>query len=1137
MGEAAWRYEQEMLGQELVREVYDSYWQVSNMRTFADVKQKEIDRLKLKHFNQMDKLRTEYREKVAQLKAGHRDQIAAIRKEHREAMEAQAREASARYQESRKKASEGRHRTEMRHKIQKQVKKLNDLLLEEDKDHHVPESMKRAVADALDVVNMDTVGAQARIEELDKQIAKAKTEEKKQELMERRLNVSRMGGRMDARLASLKAAYETIRTEGDGYAYDEVIAGKIQETVEAVGNTALRDMNMAQLEAVHDLYKAVTKSISTANKAFKAARGETITQLGSSVMEEVQAVGGSHKESLKLLEDVKSFGWNNLKPEYAMRAIGSGTLTELFGNVRAGEDTWATDVSEAKAFYQEKADRYGYRKWDLEETKVFTSRNGLEFRLNLPQMMSLYAYSKREQADQHLQKGGFVFDTEAIRKEKKHGVTVEKLNQDATAYNLGPEELGAVVDALTEEQKAFVDEMQAYLSDTMGAKGNEVSMALYDVRLFKEKHYFPLKSARQFLFQQTENTGEVRLKNSGFSKKTTPKAGNPVILTGFMDVWANHVNDMSMYHAFVLPLEDFNRVFNYRTVNTEDTDSSSVKAVIQNAYGAQAERYVRQLLTDLNGGARTDPTTGFISKMMGKFKKGAVFASMSVVVQQPSAIGRAMAVIDPKYFGGEMIRPRGHKLLWEELKRYAPVALIKEMGYFDTNMGRSTVDYITAEEYSSLKEKAKAFFSDPDYRDEVLSIAPALADEISWCYIWQSVKRETAAKYPGMEPGSEEFLKLAGNRFTEVIVRTQVYDSVLSRSANMRSKDTGMKMATAFLAEPTTSINMVQDALLQAKRGDRKFARRAIGSVIASQILNACLVSFVYALRDDDEDESYGEKYMASFVGNVVESMNPLTYLPFVKDIVSIVQGYEVERTDMAVIGDLVNAWRKLGSDKLKPWEKMEQFAGAVAQMFGLPLKNILRDTRAIWQTVANTGSHMKITGSGAKNAAIEGITGSKGSRADRMYQAALDGDTEYVDRLKGLYKDEAAARTAMTDAIRDALEDEDITAEEAVDHLERLTDRTKEESESRVRYWLYRLQDPEGELSEAALTRYHEKVESSGISLDQYAEYLGKLPDQANRDETLSVINSMKLTGAQKDALYRAAGYAESRLDETPWH
>ena len=1106
--ESEWRYEQEVLGQELVREVYDSCWDAVPKLTFADRKQKQINALRAEHSRQIHDMRKDMR---------------ALREKHTRRMED---------------IREGRHRTEMRHKIQKRVKKLNDLLLKGDKDHHVPESLRKAVADALDVVNMDTVGAQARIEELDKQIARAKTEEKKLELMERRLRVSRMGGRMDERLAALKAAYETIRTEDDSSVYDEGIAGKIQETVEAVGNTALRDMTMAQLESVHDLYTAVAKSISTANKAFRMARGESITQLGSSVMEEVRAVGGSHKESLKLLEDVKSFGWNNLKPEYAMRAIGSDTLSELFGNVRAGEDTWARDVQEAKTFCQEKASRYGYWKWDLEETRSFTSRNGLEFRLNLPQMMSLYAYSKREQADQHLQKGGFVFDTEAVRKEKVNGgITVEKLNRDATAYNLGHEELGAVVAALTNEQKAFVDEMQDYLSAVMGGKGNEVSMALYDIRLFKEKHYFPLKSAKQLLFQQTENTGEVRLKNSGFSRKTTPEAGNPVILTGFMDVWANHVNDMSMYHAFVLPLEDFNRVFNYHTVNTADTDSSSVKAVIQNAYGTQAERYIRQLLTNLNGGARTDPTTGFINKMMGKFKKGAVFASMSVVVQQPSAIGRAMAVIDPKYFGGEMIRPRGHKLLWEEVKNYAPVALIKEMGYFDTNMGRSTVDYITAKEYSGLKEKVKGFFVDSGYRDEVLSIAPALADEISWCYIWQSVKRETADRHKDLEPGSEEFLKLAGSRFTEVITRTQVYDSVLSRSANMRSKDTGMKMATAFLAEPTTSINMVTDALLQAKRGDKKAARRAIGSVIASQILNACLVSFVYAMRDDDEDETYGEKYMASFVGNVVDSMNPLTYLPFTKDIVSIVQGYEVERADMAVIGDLVNAWRKLGSDKLGPWEKVEQFTSAVAQMFGLPVKNILRDARAVWQTTENIGSHMKSTKSGMKNAVKEGITGSRGSRAERMYQAAIDGDTEYVKRLWGLYKDDSAARTAMTNAIQDALENEDITQKEAEDHLKRFTYRTSEESESKVLYWLYKQEYPEGELGENALAKYHSEVERSGISLEEYTEYLEKLPDFATKEEALEVIDSMRLTKRQKDALYRAAGYAESTIDEAPWH
>ena len=34
---------------------------------------------------------------------------------------------------------------------------------------------------------------------------------------------------------------------------------------------------------------------------------------------------------------------------------------------------------------------------------------------------------------------------------------------------------------------------------------------------------------------------------------------------------------------------------------------------------------------------------------------------------------------------------------WEECKKYAPVAGIKEMGYFDTGMGQSSVDWINSD--------------------------------------------------------------------------------------------------------------------------------------------------------------------------------------------------------------------------------------------------------------------------------------------------------------------------------------------------------------------------------------------------------------------------------------------------------
>ena len=96
-----------------------------------------------------------------------------------------------------------------------------------------------------------------------------------------------------------------------------------------------------------------------------------------------------------------------------------------------------------------------------------------------------------------------------------------------------------------------------------------------------------------------------------------------------------------------------------------------------------------------------------------------------------------------------------------------------------------------------------------------------------------------------MDVKSEEFLKLAGERFSEVIEKTQVYDSVLARSANMRSKSAFMNMATAFMAEPTTTINLLEDAL--RGRSTKKIAR-VFGAVAVSIVLNNALASVVYAM-------------------------------------------------------------------------------------------------------------------------------------------------------------------------------------------------------------------------------------------------------------------------------------------------
>ena len=995
-----------------------------------------------------------------------------------------ARAKSAAYQEAKKRSEEtmkeyrqqvserfdrgveGRRKTEMRHKIQNVVKELNDLLLNESKKRHVPDNLKKAVAGALSIVNMDTVDAEDRAAKyaalIAKEQAKAAPDQDKIDSYTMTMeNILRQGEKLGQRLKELRDAYEEIQNSDDpdiANAYDPVIAGAMKELSQTIGNTSIRNMSLDQLSDVYDMYRMVLTRVRDANKALLENIKESIGNLASKVIGEVRITGGDHKYRAAILDPARKFLWDNMKPVYAMEWIGSSTLTKVFNNVRAGEDTWAKDVTEAREYYLEKSKKYGYDSWDFEKKYRFESASGIEFDLTLEQILSLYAYSKRNQAHDHLRLGGFVFDSNIESyKDKDSKILKYKVNT-ADAHQITPEILAAITGKLNKDQMDFVDEMQEYLSSVMGAKGNEVTSKMYGVKLFKEKFYFPLKSAKQFMFEQNEVSGEVKIKNSGFTNKVVAKANNPVILSNFMDVWSGHVNDMSMYHAFTLPLEDFNRVFNYNSPKQEGQPPVSVKGTIQGAYSPAAVHYVKNLITDLNGGARTDSTTGFINKMMGLFKKGSVFASMSVVVQQPSAIARAAALVDTKYFIGPKVDHKRHKALWAEVKQYAPVAVIKEMGYFDTNMGKSTQDFILAKEYDGFKDKMKALVNDSGYRDEVLSKAPALADEIAWCGIWEAVKRETKAKYPGLDANGEPFLKLAGSRFTEVITKTQVYDSVLSRSGNMRSKDTGMKMATAFMAEPTTSINMIADALLQGKRGNKKYARKAIGAVIASQILNSILVSFVYAGRDDDDDETYLEKYIGTFTGEMLDSLNPAGYIPFIKDIMSIVQGYDVERSDMAVISDLWKAWENLGKDTVSPYRKVEGFVGSIAQIFGLPVKNIMRDVRGIWQTIDSFVNGQKTTGAGigyaVKSALPELIGGGDVSKDEQLYRATLSGNQAHLARVKDRYANEKAVNSGMRSAIKEHYLAGDIDSDTAIKYMVSYCGDDEDEAFWKVEEW-----------------------------------------------------------------------------------
>lgn len=952
---------------------------------------------------------------------------------------------------------EGRYKTVERNKIKRVAHELEALLNRGTKERNVKKGIAPIVRSALDISNMlfatddelllSGIGTeytdteQAAMDEYmtlyeeyhsyDDAVMenKEKRKELRSEMNEVKKKFEGVLERERRRIASLKAKgafdvlieeYGKLANSDEGYirqVFDADTLEHIKKLKQDVGETLIKDMTLDQLQKVYKAYRMVQKMVTNANKTFATDSKATIEELGDKAQKEIELHGEKGKKTIAATKGLKQLGWDNLKPVYLMERIGSKTLQNLFQGVLDAESQWARYTRDAQQYIAEQEEKYHYKDWDLKKTKKFTTPTGLEYKLTLGQMMTIYAYSKRgEQATEHLRNDGFVFDKiEVVEKGIKYELT------DKTAYKISDSVLLEIVNGLSKDQKAYVDAMQEYLSDTLGKRGNEVSNKLYGIDLFNEENYLPIRSERAYLERaRDKDKGTSKIKNRGFTKPTQKNASNAIVLEDFNKLCAEHIVEMNEYAAFTLPLEDFYRVYNYQNLSNESTDKKGVIPAIINAYGDVATKSLDRLLDDLNGSARSEYLEGMGKHAVSAFKKAKVMLSLSVVIQQPSSILRAQALIDPKYFVGKKLDKAGHKAAWEELKKYAPVAIIKEMGYFDVGMGRSTVDWL-------LGDKTVM-----DHVDEWTSKGAAYADEVAWISIWNAVKRETLHNNPTMSPTSEKFLNIAGKRFEDIIRKTQVYDSTLSRSANMRSKSLYMQMITSFMAEPTTSLNMREMAL---RSGDKARIARVTAAVYASALLNAVLVALPYAMRDEDEDETFAEKYLSALTSSFVDNINPITSIPFFKDIWSLATGYSVERQDMSLFSDLLSSTKKLVSIAIKEDNSKEEiveswvdFIGNFANLTGIPVKNLYREIKSI----VNTAKTLDRSGETTWNSVIDVIQETmRGempvvgwlpgeSKTDKLYDAIIKGDKAYEDRIKSTYDTDAKYQNAVRKALKE---------------------------------------------------------------------------------------------------------------------
>ena len=842
-------------------------------------------------------------------------------------------------------------------------------------------------------------------------------------------------------LNNLAAEYRKLGQSDDGYiriATDEAVYQHLLDLSESIGGILVRDMSLNQLEDLYDAYTAVLTTIQTANKLFNKGKSATVQEYTNAAYSEMRRNGIRQKDLPEKIQDAASwlnnFSWQNLRPVDAFRRTGSEKMMELFWDFVDGMARRGKMTAEIRDFLIKARKDTSYQKFELNKAETFTTVDGKKMKLTLAEKMSIYAYSKREAAFDHMTEGGFTYAK--AQKYVENGITKYHNNAGGT-WRLTLDDLQKICASLTENQRRYVDIMQKFLTE-FGHRGNTISRELFGIDLFKEENYFPLMSNHDYLNSVQTDLGATQtaasLKNSGFTKSTKPHANNPIVLKSFDDVCMEHLDKMVNYIALTLPLENLRKVYDSVSVASAETDPQSTKALIGAVYGEEAKQYFDQFLKDANGNHGSNGAKNPLWKMFSRSKATAVSANISVVIQQISSVFRASAEISPVHliWAGNYGKgtTRGGKS-YQEMMEHTGLATIKAMGGFDVGSNRGLNDYIGLEEAPRSKEKVAKWFQD------FFGMGAEYMDKVGWTMIWNAVKREVASRKQ-YEINSDAFFQACEQRFNEIIVKTQVFDSVLSRSGYMRSDNDSVKYLTSFMGEPTVTAGMVFNTHLDVVRAIK--AKKGVGysigrlirtdlALVATMLLNGMLKAIPYAMRDDDEDEAFWERWAKHLGENIRGDLNPLSLLPVWRDIVSVVQGRTVERPDMTLLADLF-AVGKRAVEALNDEEKQKEMSaedfydlakdliGAIGNLNGLPVQNIWRDIESylrLWKDINDGIEPVEMEESFRRGWSRDEETKNEG-----LYDAIISGDTARQDALKATYKDDDSYHVALRKALRE---------------------------------------------------------------------------------------------------------------------
>ena len=856
---------------------------------------------------------------------------------------------------TKKALSSYKERMEQRAKIQSITQKaltLNKWMVKNSKDEHIPEAVKPVVAKLLQAIDFSS-----------KQLLGMSGENKWTPT------------KTDVSLAQALADVQKMMAAGevDGEVlyelYGSDMEAEMNELVQAVnsymrtvGDNAyvLNQMTLDELKTLDKVVGAIKASVAKMNKFHVVRHSNGIADLSQQTIVDLNRLGQAKLHGNKLVSNVSQMiNWGNATPYYAFKRFGEGGV-KVYEALMDGWDRFAFNTKKIIDYAEAAYTSDEVAEWS-KEVKEFDGIDGKKIYMTVPQIMSLYCLQKREQAKGHILGGGIRVSDIKVKKD-----VISQSEGSVISKSL----LEEITESLTDRQLAVADALQKFMNEDCADWGNEISMTRFGYKAFGEPNYFPIKSD-----ENVTGDGEVkekekslyRLLNMSFTKSVVKEANNRIVVDNIFDVFAQHTSEMAKYNALALPVLDAVRWFNYKEKGEKDKNGRfktySLKQSMEKAFGRDAKNYVNTFLEDINGTdnvGRDKVAKAFFTNA----KIAAVGFNLKVAALQPTSYLRASAVIDPKYLAN-VSTPNEVKRGIEKAEKWCGMALWKSLGFYDTNIQRGVAELIKHEQ--SFKDKVT----------EASMKGAEVMDKITFGCLWNACEAEIKDTRKSLEVGSDAYYMAVGKRLREVIYATQVVDSTMTRSHMMRSNDTMDKMLTNFASEPTLSYNMLMDVFYDWKLAERKYGKgegfkrykgkmvRVATAYTVTNLVTSLLETAFEAYRDDDDEEEELADYVVSFLQSFGSNMGISTKIPYVKDLISIIQGFTSNRTDTQWMQDLMYAfkeWVKIFNGKGNVYKGVYRTLSIVSRLSGAALSNAMRDLASFWNvTIGSVYPSLKL--------------------------------------------------------------------------------------------------------------------------------------------------------------------------------